>query len=198
VARRRRRTSLCNKAALYQEYTWLVKCLVFEPRTQVLTSMPRLPHVQQRIGAVERICGTGAERVQAHAAVSGLQPLHDQKLRHLPIKTAVRKRAGRMRKLDTSSGISHRILPLGARNDDDFVRSLMAVLRFLLPWWKPLHYSPQRMSNNRLRLRERKAHASQSTSPNFSAESGLAASVMQLTDETGPPVQYRQDVVSGV
>src|SRR5690348_9438539 len=26
----------------------------------------------------------GAERVQAHAAVSGLQPLHDQKLRHLP------------------------------------------------------------------------------------------------------------------
>jgi hypothetical protein len=53
VARRRRRTSLCNKASLYQEYTWLVKFLVFEPRTQVLTSMPRLPHVQQRIGAVE-------------------------------------------------------------------------------------------------------------------------------------------------
>jgi TCP-1/cpn60 chaperonin family len=40
VARRRRRTSLCNKASLYQEYTWLVKFLVFEPRTQVLTRCP--------------------------------------------------------------------------------------------------------------------------------------------------------------
>jgi hypothetical protein len=49
VARRRRRTSLCNKASLYQEYTWLVKFLVFEPRTQVLTSMPRLPHVQHSL-----------------------------------------------------------------------------------------------------------------------------------------------------
>ena len=42
-----------NKAALYQEYTWLVKYLVFGPRTQNFNSMPRLPHVQQRIGAVK-------------------------------------------------------------------------------------------------------------------------------------------------
>ena len=60
VARRRRRTNLCNKAALYQEYTWLVKYLVFEPRTQIFNSMPRLPHVQQRIGAVESWCSFAA------------------------------------------------------------------------------------------------------------------------------------------
>ena len=53
MARRRCRTNLCNKAALYQEYTWLVKCFVFEARTQIFNSMPRLPRVQQRIGAVE-------------------------------------------------------------------------------------------------------------------------------------------------
>jgi Polyphosphate kinase 2 (PPK2) len=53
VARRRRRTNLCNKATLHQEYTRLVKYLVFEPRTQVFNSMPRLPRLQQRIGAVE-------------------------------------------------------------------------------------------------------------------------------------------------
>ena len=34
VARRRRRTNLCNKATLHQEYTRLVKYLVFEPRTK--------------------------------------------------------------------------------------------------------------------------------------------------------------------
>jgi hypothetical protein len=33
---------------------------------------------------------------------------------------------------------------------------------------------------------------------NCSAESGFPASVAHLTDITGPPVQYRQDVVSGV
>ena len=64
VARRCSRTNLCNKATLHQEYTRLVKYLVFEPRTQIFNSMPRLPQIrgpnpsppqpEYAIGCVER------------------------------------------------------------------------------------------------------------------------------------------------